>query len=248
MSQSSSPGLAVLVTGTDLGVGKTYVAAGLARLLRDRGIDVGVMKPIELGWERENGEWPPDAETLREAAGVDDAVEDVVPYTFADMVAPQVAADRLRTPIEPEVMKAALDRLRAKHQIVIVEGAGGIAVPIDDGFDLASFAEMCGLPVLVVSRAHVGTLNHTFLTVHYAKSRGLDVVGIVANRLDQALQDPSTPTNAKMMERMCGVPVLGVVPFKPEADTLEEVVNTCSACFDMDAFMARVGLTSTSAS
>ena len=242
MSPSNTPGLALLVTGTDMGVGKTYVAAGLAHLLRDRGIDVGVMKPIELGWSRDDGAWPPDADMLRQAAGVDDPIEDVVPYVFEDMVAPQVAADRMRTPIEAEVMKAALDRLRAKHQIVIVEGAGGLAVPIDDGYDLASFAVDCQLPVLIVSRAHVGTLNHTFLTTHYAQSRGLDVVGVVANRLDRSLHDPSTPTNAKMIERMCNVPVLGVVPFRPESDTLEEVVNTCGECFDLDTFLTRVGL------
>jgi len=247
MPASSTPGIALLVTGTDMGVGKTYVAAGLARLLRERGIDVGVMKPIELGWSRADGEWPPDAEMLREAAGVDDPVEDIVPYVFEEMVAPQVAADRLHQPIEAEVMKAALDRLRAKHQIVLIEGSGGLAVPLDDGFDQASFAEMCSLPILVVSRAHVGTLNHTFLTVHYARSRGLEVAGIVANRLDRTLNDPSAPTNAKMMERMCGVPVLGVVPFRPESDTLEDVVSTCGACFDMDTFMVRVGLAETPA-
>lgn len=242
MSQSSTPGLALLVTGTDMGVGKTFVAAGLARLLRDRGIDVGVMKPIELGWAHSNGDWSPDAELLREASGASDPLEDVVPYAFEDIVAPQVAADRLHQPVEPEVMKAALDRLRSRHQIVIVEGAGGLAVPLDDGYDLASFAEDSSLPILVVSRAHVGTLNHTFLTVHYAKSRGLEVTGIVANRLDRTLNDPSAPSNAKMMERMCGVPVLGVVPFKPEFDTLEDVVETCGSCFDVDTFMARVGL------
>lgn len=242
---SSSPGLALLVTGTDMGVGKTYVAAGLARLLRDRGVDVGVMKPIELGWSRDDGPWPPDAELLREAAGSDDPIEDVVPYVFEDMVAPQVAADRVREPIEVDVLRAALDRLRSRHQIVIVEGSGGLAVPLDDGYDLASFAHDCSLPVLIVTRAHVGTLNHTFLTTHYAQSRGLDIVGIVANRLDDALQDPSASTNHKMMERMCKVPVLGVVPFRPESDTLEEVVNTCGQCFDLDTFLSRVGLGAT---
>lgn len=246
MSRSDSPGLALLVTGTDLGVGKTYVAAGLARLLKDRGIDVGVMKPVEVGWPKDTGQWPPDADRLREAAGIDDPIEDVVPYAYEEMVAPQVAADQHHDPVEPDVLKAALDRLRAKHQIVIVEGAGGLAVPIDDGFDMASFAHMCGMPVLVVSRAHVGTLNHTFLTVHYARSRGLEIVGVIANRLDRTLHDPTVDTNARMIERMCGAPVLGMVPFRPESDTLEDVVDTCNSCFDMDAFMNRVGLTTTS--
>ena len=88
--------VAVLITSTDLFVGKTFVASGLARALRDRGYSVGVMKPIELGWSTEtDGQWPLDAERLREAAGSDDPIEDVVPYIFEEMVAPQVAADRL---------------------------------------------------------------------------------------------------------------------------------------------------------
>ena len=248
MSQPNSPGIALLVTGTDMGVGKTYVAAGLARLLRDRGVDVGVMKPVELGWPKEHGEWPADAESLREAAGADDPLEDVCPYVFEDVVAPQVAADMHRTPIEPEVLKAALDRLRSRHQVVIVEGAGGLAVPLDEDFDLASFAEMCNLPVLIVARAHVGTLNHTFLTAHYARSRGLEIVGIVGNRLDDSLRDPSVPTNARMMERMCKAPVLGMVPFRPESDTLEEVVSNCNSCFDLDLFLTRIGLQPTTQS
>lgn len=242
---SSRPGLAVLVTGTDMGVGKTYVASGLARLLRKRGFDVGVMKPVELGWMKDAGEWPVDADTLRMAAESDDPIEDVCPYRFEEMVAPQVAADMHRTPIEPEVIKEALDRLRSRHQVVIVEGAGGLAVPLDDGYDLASLAETCDMPVLVVAHAHVGTLNHTYLTVHYAKSRGLNVIGIVSNRYDRSIEDESLPTNAHMMERMNKVKVLGVVPFEPTADTLEDVVDSCSQCFDVDAFMAAIGLTDT---
>lgn len=233
---------AFLVTGTDMGVGKTFIAAGLARMLKDRGLKVGVMKPIEVGWEQQGDHWPPDADTLRAAAGSDDAVEDVVPYVFAAEVAPQVSADKLRQPIETERIREALDRLRRKYDVVVVEGVGGLAVPLDDGYDLASLAKDLDLPILVVARAHVGTLNHTFLTVNYAVQRGIEVLGIVANRLDRRQADPSTGTNSTMMERMNKVPVLGVVPFRPEADHLDEVVDTCKQCFDMELFLDRLGL------
>ncbi len=235
-------GIAVLVTGTDLGVGKTFVSSGLAVSLRNRGVKVGVMKPVEIGWPSDGGPWPTDADTLRQAADVDDALEDVCPYVFEEMLAPQLAADRARMPIEAERIRASLDRLRSRYDIVLVEGVGGLAVPLDDGFDLADLAAMCGLPVLIVARAHIGTLNPTFLTVHYARSKGLEIAGIVANRLDTTLEDPTASTNARMMERMCSVPVLGVIPNQPETDHVEGVAELCAQCFDIDRFVDRIGL------
>lgn len=239
---ADSKGKAILITGTGLGVGKTFIASGLAQMMRARGISVGVMKPVEVGWMAEAGPWPTDAELLREAAGADDPVEDVVPYVFEDFLAPQLAADRARRPIEMETIRAALDRLRSRHEIVLVEGIGGIAVPLDDGMNLATLAEECDLPILIVTRAHMGTLNATYLTVHYARSRGLEILGVVANRLDTSIDDPTVPTNASMIERMCKVPVLGVVPFRPDADRLDEVVETCGGCLQVDKVLGALGV------
>jgi dethiobiotin synthetase len=235
--------VAVLITSTDLFVGKTFVASGLARALRDRGYSVGVMKPIELGWSTAtDGEWPLDAERLREAAGSDDPVEDVVPYIFEDLVAPQVAADRMREPIDLDKIASALNRLRDKHDIVLVEGVGGLAVPLDDGINLANLARNCGMKVIVVARAHMGTLNLTYLTVNYARQSGLDVMGVIMNMFDSAVEDPTTATNKRMIESMCGVPVWGVIPLRETNDTIEKVVGECSDCVDVDKFIEAVGL------
>lgn len=235
--------VAVLVTSTDLFVGKTFVASGLARALRQRGYSVGVMKPVELGWDTSiDGEWPLDADRLRHAAGVDDPVSDVVPYIFAEMVAPQVAADRTREPIELDRIEESLNRLRAKHDIVIVEGVGGLAVPLDDGINLATLARNCGMKLLVVARAHMGTLNLTYLTVNYARQSGLDVIGVIMNMLDPAVDDPTTSTNRKMIESMCEVPVWGVIPLQEDNDTIEKVVGQCADCVDIDKFIEAVGL------
>lgn len=239
---SGSPGKAFLISGTQLSVGKTFVAAGLARLLKERGYDVGVMKPIEVGWPKEQGEWPHDAESLKIAAGSDDGLEDVAPYVFDELMAPQLAADRERNPIELEHIKECLDRLRSRHDIVLVEGVGGLAVPLDEGQDYTTLAKLCDLPVLLVTAAHMGTLNSTYLSVHYAKSQGLNVLGAVANRQDRTLDDPTTSTNALMIERMCNIPVLGVLPFRPEADSMEDIVSTCRDCFDLDKLIDALGL------
>jgi len=237
-------GAAILITGTGLGVGKTFVTAGIARALRRRGVDVGVMKPVEVGWnEEEEGEWPFDADTLRAAAEVDDPREDVIPYLYRPFVAPQVAADMERRPIELSVIEAALGRLRARHDLVLVEGVGGLAVPLDDGIDLATLAAHCNLPVLVVSRAHLGTLNDTFLTVHYARSRGLDVIGVITNLYDASVDDPTAPSNLPMIERMCQVPVFGRLPLQPEADTFDEVMTSCNSCLNLEALIDALGVT-----
>jgi len=239
---SGNLGKAFLISGTQLSVGKTFVAAGLARLLKERGLDVGVMKPVEVGWPKEQGEWPHDAEALKIASGSDDPLEDVAPYVFDDLMAPQLAADRERNPIELEHVKECLDRLRSRHDVVLVEGVGGLAVPLDDGQDYTTLAKMCDLPVLLVTSAHMGTLNSTYLSVHYAKSQGLNVLGAVSNRMDNTLDDPTTSSNAMMIERMCKIPVLGVLPFRPEADSMEDIVATCRDCFDVDKLLAGLEL------
>jgi dethiobiotin synthetase len=234
----SKPGQAILITGTDVGVGMTFVASGLAALLREQGINVGVMKPVEIGWPTEAGPIPNDTYRLMHAAGVDDAIDDVTPYVFEEHIAPWLAADHKREPIEPERIGAALDRLRASHDVVLVEGVGGLAVPLDDGYDFAHLAKECGMSVLIVARAHIGTLNHTFLTVRYARESGLNILGVICNRFDHTLSDPTVSTNAKMIERMCDVPVLGIIPFRADADTLEDVVATCKECFHLKDFVA----------
>ncbi|RKZ16468.1 dethiobiotin synthase [bacterium] len=237
------PAVAVLITSTDLFVGKTYVATGLARALRQRGYSVGVMKPIEIGWSSAtDGEWPLDAAALVRAAGSDDPIEDVVPYIFEDLVAPQVAADRRAEPIELERIKSSLDRLRARHDIVLVEGVGGLAVPLDDGIDLANLARDCGMKVIVVTRAHMGTLNLTYLTVNYARQSGLDVMGVIMNMFDSAVDDPTAQTNRDMIESMCGVPVWGVIPLKDSLDTIEKAEGECAECVDVENFIEAVGL------
>jgi len=233
----SKVGKAILITGTDVSVGKTFVATGLAAMLRERGVDVGVMKPIEIGWPSEAGPLPNDGYRLMHAAGVDDDTNDVCPYVFEDHVAPWLAADLKREPIEIDHIKECLQRLREKHQVVLVEGIGGLAVPIDEGYDYAQLARDLDMSVLIVARAHIGTLNHTFLTVRYAREYGLDVIGVICNRFDPTLSDPTVSTNAKMIERMCDVQVLGVVPFRDDADNLEDIVSTCRECFHFSTFV-----------
>jgi dethiobiotin synthetase len=209
----------LFVTATDTGVGKTEVACGLVRGHRARGVDVGAMKPAQSG--HEPGQ-PSDADRLRAAAGGGDPPELVCPYSFGPPLAPAVAA-RLagRTISLPRLLDAAR-ALAARHEALVVEGAGGLLTPLTDRETFADLAVALGLPVLVVARAGLGTVNHTALTCEALRARGLPVLGVV---LDQASQpeDVSRPYNAADIERLTGVRVLASLPFEPSAALRERL-------------------------
>lgn len=204
----------LFITGTDTGVGKSVVASGLARALRHTGISVAAMKPVETG--HSGSDWPADAAALATAAwGLPSRRDDVVPYCFEPPVAPLVAARSAGVTIEPAVIAEAYRRCSEGAQVTLVEGAGGLSVPITARIDMAGLSLGLGLRVLVVARPDLGTLNHTFLTISYARARGLDVAGVVLchSHRPEDRSDPSRVTNAAMIEEMCAVPVLGTVPW-----------------------------------
>ena len=202
----------LFVTGTDTGVGKTEVAAALVAGWRARGLDVGVMKPAQSGVE--DGE-PTDADRLREAAGGGDPVALVCPYSLRAPLAPAVAARLEGVQISLPHLLACAAELSRRHQALVVEGAGGILVPLTDSHSYADLAVGLGMPVLVVARAGLGTVNHAALTCEALRARGLAVSGVVLNRAS-AGTDPSEPHNAGEIERLTGVRVLASLPFEPD--------------------------------
>ena len=184
----------LFVTGTDTGVGKTQVACALARGLRARDIDVGVLKPIETG-VGEDG--PLDALALLEAAGSGDPIEDVCPQRFALPAAPTVAAAHEQREVDLSAVQRAFRRVSARHDCVIAEGAGGLLVPAASGVSMADLARLLGLPVLVVARASLGTINHTLLTLEVAVARGLPVAGVVISH-----HEPISAADAANLEAL----------------------------------------------
>lgn len=205
----------LFVTGTDTGVGKTTVAAGLLLALRQRGIRAGALKPAETGWE--GGGWPPDGAALAAAAGLPLPREQVVPYAFAEPLAPAVAARRAGVTIDPAVLDAAYGALASRYPLVLVEGAGGLAVPLTGELTMAGLAARWHLPLLVVARAGLGTINHTVLTVSYARQHGLRVLGVVINGYPEH-PGPAEETNPGVIAAMAGVPILGRIPSLPRPD------------------------------
>jgi dethiobiotin synthetase len=205
------PGLrGLFVTATDTGVGKTEVACALVRGHRARGLDVGAMKPAQSGVEP--GE-PSDADRLRAAAGDGDPQELVCPYRFSPPLAPAVAARLAGEEVSLSRILEAARALAARHAALVVEGAGGILTPLTNRETFADLAVALGLPVLVVARAGLGTVNHTALTCEALRARRLTVHGIVLDRASEG-GDASEPYNACEIERLTGARVLACLPFE----------------------------------
>lgn len=210
----------VFVTGTDTGVGKTAVAAGLIEALRAQDVDVRPLKPVETGAPADRA-WPEDAGCLAGAAGLADVEPSTVcPVRFEEPLAPSVAARRADRPIDLATLDAAVDRVRAEAELALVEGAGGLLVPVTEDATMADLAARWQLPVLIVARSGLGTLNHTALTVERARAHGLEVLGVVLNRWPED-PDVATRTNPAELERLTEVPVLGRLPELPDVDTAE---------------------------
>ena len=170
------PARGFFITGTDTGVGKTVAACALVRALRERGVDVGVMKPIETGV---GDRGPLDAIALRDAAGVKDTIEEVCPLQFALPAAPNVAAAAEGRSVELDVVRDVYAALAARHEVMIVEGAGGLLVPNAGGQDMGDLAKDLRLPLVVVARMALGTINHTLLTLREIERRDLALAGVV---------------------------------------------------------------------
>ena len=206
-------GVGIFITGTDTGVGKTVVAAGLAVALRKKGFDVGVMKPVESGCVRENGRLiPEDAVLLREAAGCNDDLETINPYALEHPLAPAVAAEFEGVEISLSMIKRDYETLAARHQLVIVEGAGGALVPLTGEHSMADMAKELRIPMLIVCGANLGVINHTLLTHYYAEHEGISVIGVIMKNVFEA-RGPAEMTNPDAVRRWVRVPFLGTIPY-----------------------------------
>jgi dethiobiotin synthetase len=196
------------VTGTDTEVGKTVVVAGLATALRRAGVDVAVLKPVQSGALADD----PEGDAARLGA---DCV-----YAFRAALAPLIAAREQGETVELEPILVRARRLAAEHELLLVEGVGGLLVPLADRLDVAELARALGLPLIVVARAGLGTVNHTLLTLEAARARGLAVAGVVLN----GRRDESSRDNAAMIERRGRVRVLSHVPWLDDpADASEHL-------------------------
>ncbi|MCM3628208.1 dethiobiotin synthase [Paenibacillus glycanilyticus] len=199
----------LFVTGTDTGVGKTIVAAAIAASLRAEGLNIGVWKPVQSG--EKIGSGLTDAERLLHLAGIEDRPEVVAPFTFEAPVTPMLAAKQSGVTLTLKGLINAGAPLIDRYQALIVEGAGGVAVPLTEDALVADFISELRMPALIVARSGLGTINHTLLTASYLKQLGIDIIGVIMNDIEsaEAIDDPSIATNAELIEQYGGLKVLG---------------------------------------
>lgn len=222
------------ITATDTGVGKTVVAAALIRLLRREGLSVCGMKPLETGCRREGDELlPADGAFLREASGVSEPLQSLTPYRFAEPLAPWVAAERAGTEIDLKKIGEGFRELSNRYDALVVEGIGGIRVPIKRDYFVSDLALDLGLPVVVVAPAYLGTINHTLLTLDLAKSVGLELAGVIVNHPFPSKNTLAEQTNLSAIEELSQVPVIGEMPHLEELN-MESIEIDASVNLEME--------------
>lgn len=200
------------ITGTDTGVGKTLVCTALVKLFRSYGKDVGVMKPVMTGvksnLEKTSAN---DAYILKRTSDTDDSLDLINPYCFKEPISPHLAARLNNQEIDEKLIKDNFNKIKIRHEIVIMEGIGGISVPFSDNFFIGDLIRELNLPAIIVARASLGTINHTLLSIHYAKRIGIEIAGVIINNMPE---NPSLAERANPgeIERLTNVPVLGVIP------------------------------------
>ncbi|MFC1588025.1 dethiobiotin synthase [Planctomycetota bacterium] len=231
----------LFIIGTDTGVGKTFVTAAVAARLRELGENVGVCKPFGTGAVLENGSLVcEDTVLLKAASGVDLPYEAITPVVYKTPLAPNWAARIENRPVDVAQGARAVNDLKELYQPFLVEGIGGLMVPLTDDILVLDFIAEFKAPVLLVARLDLGTLNHTLLTLHALKSKKIPVAGIILNGAEETQSATAASTNMDNLGIIQDAPVFGMIPHKPIGSQLSSVIDiVIKGCFgigDVDCY------------
>lgn len=196
----------IFICGTGTGIGKTVVSCLLVSALRAKGIDCGVMKPVACAGI--------DAQKLKFASGVNDTLGLIRPFYSNYPYAPMTAFEKEGIKFNKKKVISAYEELSGWHQFMVVEGAGGLMAPITRKYFISDLALDLGLPVAIVASCALGTINHTLLSIEYARKRKIKIAGIIFNHLSKK-NGVCERENQKIIAALSGKPVLGQIPYKP---------------------------------
>ena len=216
--------LSLLITGTDTEVGKTFVGVGLITAFTRLGFRVAPFKPVETGCLRDTASGtliPADARLLESASGTSSPLKTICPYQYSMPVAPWVAAERERKPIDLRVLDECFETLKGTHDLVLIESAGGLLVPLSLETNFADLARRWNVPVLIVAGSRLGVLNQTLLTIRYLESAKLKIAGCILNHPFgdhkstslAPIQLPALESNSSALGKLVPCP-LWEVPFR----------------------------------
>ena len=202
------------ITGTDTNVGKTVVTTCLLTRYRKHGIDTGVMKPIETGVDQEcSSEANSDAKFLLSISGNQDSLEEICPIRLKPTASPLQAARITGQVLDIKLILENFHRLQAKHDQMLVEGIGGLLVPLTANYSVSDLIKDMNLPLIIVSRTSLGTINHTLLTVKAAQKIGIKIAGVILNHSEDRPLNEIELGLASLIQELSNVPVLGECPF-----------------------------------
>jgi dethiobiotin synthetase len=193
------------ITGTDTHVGKTVTTAVLGLWLQAKGMDVGVMKPVQCAGD--------DAAFLKKVLGLPDRLDLINPIYAPEPLSPHLALRRARRKFDLKTVKASLKELQNKHQVILIEGAGGLMVPLTERYYTVDLVRDLKAELIIVSRLGLGTINHTLLTIEQARAKGLKIKGIIFSDTSLKPKSIAERTNPQEIEKLSGVKVLGIIPY-----------------------------------
>lgn len=195
----------IFITGTDTGVGKTFVTQLLAEALKIQGIDVGVMKPISCGPDN-------DAVYLKKALKLKDPLELVNPINLKLPLSPYASVTAEKKKINLDKVFSAYKRLASLYDLILVEGIGGALVPFTENYYAADLARDLNAYTIIVARAGLGTINHTLLTIEALKKRKVNIMGIIMNGFKG--NDESEKSNSQIITKLSKIPILAEIPWQ----------------------------------
>jgi dethiobiotin synthetase len=196
---------AIFITATDTGVGKTIATLCIGILLEAQGYDVGIMKPVQCAGQ--------DAQLLKKALGVKDDLKCINPFYAPEALSPHLAFRRAKMKFDKKRVQDCLTKLYDRHDIVLIEGAGGVMVPLTGSYYIADLIKDLKAQVIIVARLGLGTINHTLLTINGLKRRGVTIKGLIFCQTKPGIKNLPQSTNPREIEKLSGVRLLGIIPY-----------------------------------
>ncbi len=196
---------AYFITGTDTEVGKTFITAGLGYVAQSNGFMIGISKPISCGGIE-------DARFYRAKLDLKDTIDSINPVKFRQPLSPYAAMKAEKISIDMNRIKKNVQKLKNGRGLVFVEGLGGALAPVKRDYYIADMIKDLGIPAIIITRAGLGTINHTLMTIDALRKRKIRIAGIIMNGFNG--REPSQKTNKQVIEELSGVPVIGMIRAK----------------------------------
>ncbi|HWY35794.1 MAG TPA: dethiobiotin synthase [Nitrosopumilaceae archaeon] len=228
---------AYFITGTDTGVGKTSITAGLAGSMHKIGIDVGVMKPIATGYPNKTGFKSSDVAKLVEVTSIKDPENLINPVFLPLPTSPYDATKLLELSVDMSLIFVQFKKLLSMHDVLLVEGIGGIMTPIAKNFFVADMIKGMGIETIIVTRATIGTLNHTVMTCKMCKDYGIKIRGLVINNFDEK-GTPAEKNSPVSLYELTNIPILGTIPFIRDLNNTAKLIEHVEKNIDVKSLIS----------